>query len=109
MIFSRWIESKFNVDGEVTIEGTIDSNFGGSVTLDDLRLVTGPCYEDQDHPWQLCTFELSDNTCGYSNGWTDFSWTVKGGAKDHTMNTARGHYMEAVISTDMKQQTQSLR
>ena len=66
--------------------------------------MTGPCYEDQDHPWQLCTFELSDNTCGYSNG-GDFSWTVKGGAKDHTMNTERGHYMAAVISTDMKQQT----
>ena len=104
--FYRWIESKFNVDGEVTIEGTIDSNFGGSVTLDDLRLVTGQCHEDQDHPWELCTFELTDNSCGYSNReGRDLSWGVRTGEQDHTFNTERGHYMALDITTDTNHQT----
>ena len=48
------------------------------MTLDDLRLVAGPCYEDKDHPWELCTFELGDNSCGYSSKeGAAIKWTVR--------------------------------
>ena len=95
----------------MTLEGTIDPLFRGSVTLDDLRLVAGPCYEDKDHPWELCTFELGDQTCGYSNReGSAISWAVRAGTEemgvgDHTFNTERGHFMAVDITTDMNDQT----
>ena len=85
--------------------------FRGSITLDDLRLVAGPCYEDKDHPWELCTFELGDKTCGYSSKEGEaISWTVKAGTEemevgDHTFNTERGHFMAVDLTTDMNDQT----
>ena len=105
----RWTETKMNVGIEeehgtepykVRIEGLVDENYVGEMSIDDIRFELGNCFEDADHPWELCSFEslYEIDVCGYTSpDDNQLNWQLKTGAEegttDHTLSTSRGHYM----------------
>ena len=72
----RWVETKMNVGYDhgdekyrVRIEGLVDEDYKGEMSIDDIRFEEGNCFEDAEHPWEMCSFEsvYELEVCGYTS------------------------------------------
>ena len=112
----RWTETKMNVGNDhgdepykVRIEGLVDKDYVGEMSLDDIRFELGNCFEDADHPWELCSFEsvYEIEICGYSSPEDNqVNWKLVAGDQegltDHTLATGKGHYIGMDLTSDDK-------
>ena len=110
----RWTETKMNIGNDhgnepykVRIEGLVDEQYAGEMSIDDVRFEVGNCFEDADHPWELCSFEsvYEIHICGYeSPEENELEWQLKTGDQehqtDHTLSTGKGHYMAMDVTTE---------
>ena len=72
----RWVETKMNVGYDhgdekyrVRIEGLVDEDYKGEMSIDESRFEEGNCFEDAEHPWEMCSFEsvYELEVCGYTS------------------------------------------
>ena len=111
----RWVETKMNVGYDhgdepykIRIEGLVDESYKGEMSIDDIRFEGGNCFEDADHPWEMCSFESTYEiySCGYTSPESnEIEWLLRSGDEenenDHTLNTGKGHYMAMDLTSEM--------